>query len=556
MASNLSTPTVQCLGSPLKSAEPPNQNQTLAYEPLDKSSSNTLKRNPKMELCKQDLLKLLSYLEGEVQARDIVIATLKCEKVKQMLSQGRYRPVALNDPVAALQRDAFAAPGPRIDEAQICSLADHQLNSLENLVIQQRKAQIRIAKVLKDAELRHRKVVQELLEEKRKHEHDTAQGDDITYGLEKERTRLKQELEMERQARKRLEKELKKLTDFAEEEKNRQKQIVLLLLAERKKMVMKYIEERKRSEDLAQILTEEKGRIDSMAEGLEEESKKSLQMEAELEKQLAQFDTESQQLKASLNREETRVKELELELEKAKNDVVSLEKQLVEAHQVAMFQASATLRPPQPPTKPAIIPPQTSPRLALNAPGKAVASNWVEEQVQAQAMISSVAKVVQPTATVSSVPVCGPTTGVAWSVSPGQGLRGVNMYCPVSPSTSTPVTTTTMVTTSDTTPAVVTAASPATADKRTVPRAAKHFTSAGGKPMYPVASPGAPETLKKAGGVGRGVPPPVPPNKPVIPPKKDAVLNRRAELSAAVPAVTPAATIAAPPADHTTDHKQ
>lgn len=70
-----------------------------------------------------------------------------------------------------------------------------------------------------------------------------------------------------------------------------------------------------------------------------------------------------------------RAKELESELEKARNEVCSLEKQLAEAHQVAMFQANANLvaplvhpRPPQPPTKPSIIPPQTSPR--LTPPGK------------------------------------------------------------------------------------------------------------------------------------------------------------------------------------------
>ncbi|KAJ8936491.1 hypothetical protein NQ314_012355 [Rhamnusium bicolor] len=68
-----------------------------------------------------------------------------------------------------------------------------------------------------------------------------------------ERTRLRQELEMERNARKKLEKEVKRQVEMADEERARQKQIVLLLLAERKKIIVKYIEERKRSEDLAQV---------------------------------------------------------------------------------------------------------------------------------------------------------------------------------------------------------------------------------------------------------------------------------------------------------------
>lgn len=36
-----------------------------------------LQRNPKKEFSKCELLKLLSYLEGELQARDVVIAVLK-----------------------------------------------------------------------------------------------------------------------------------------------------------------------------------------------------------------------------------------------------------------------------------------------------------------------------------------------------------------------------------------------------------------------------------------------------------------------------------------------
>ncbi|XP_071440126.1 CTTNBP2 N-terminal-like protein isoform X2 [Hetaerina americana] len=584
MASNVNPNRIQSQGTPTKSPQHMQQQQSSGFEQLDKSSSNTLKRNPKMELNKADLLKLMSYLEGELQAREIVIATLKSEKVKQLLNLGGYRPASINDPMAALQRDSFAATEPRVDELQIRALADHQMSSLDNLILQQRKTQIRITRVLKDAEERHKK-----------------------------------ELEAERQAKKKIEKDYKKVLDLMEEERVRMKHIVLLLLAERKKIITKYIEESKRSEDLAQILTEEKGRVDTMAEGLEEESKKSLQMEAELEKHLAQFDTERQQLKAAVSKEEKRVRDLEVELERAKQEVESLKKQLAEAHQVAMFEAGpprvarpggpGSATPPPPPAKPNLLSSHPSPRpsqptipakgSAWAQPGIAHPDDTVPPPPPAGTpMMSSVAKVVQPTATVSSVPVCGPTTGIARSVSPGQGIRNVAYSTTNStdsrnvvggrdvsswPVQQTPVdqpsvpvppekpVTTRIVPNIDrsqpqvvqVTPRVSLSASPGTKVFTTTQggKVTFHVTtnSCGGSPIAPtqvtqVASatpatappvvatasptpltqptpqaaqppvPGmAPVPPKKVAPLGRGAPPPVPPNKPIVPPKKEAV---------------------------------
>ncbi|KAK3921024.1 CTTNBP2 N-terminal-like protein [Frankliniella fusca] len=529
MASHPSANKLECQATSSKS--PQHQKGTGSnFEPLDKATSNTLKRNPKMELSKQELLKLLSYLEGELEAREIVIAALKSEKVKQLVHQSRHRPGTITQSHLALQQDSFAVPDSRL--GLDCLLADHQMASLDNVILQHKQSQLRMAKMLRDMELRHLKVVQELDEEKRKHEHDTAQGDDITYGLEKERTRLKQELELEKQTRKKQEKDLKRANEVLEEERNRQKQIVLLLLAERKKLIMKYVEERKRSEDLAQIVSEEKVQMNAMADGLEEESKKSLQMEAELEKQMAQFDLERQHLKQQLQREQRRISELEAELEKSKTDLLSANKQLAEAHQVAMFQASVnTQRPGVVGTvlhKPVPQPPGSS----KGVPWSGLADGDAGAQTGSP-MLSSVAKVVQPTATVSSVPVCAPTTGIARSVSPGQSARTA-LFSPNS------------------------ATSPASQDgeqSNTVPNRPSHAptsgtklyaTSAGGKLTFHVSaaaaaaaeaaaanesatSSGQPQPPPKKAALGRGVPPPVPPNKPVVPPKKDSVVGRKVD---------------------------
>ncbi|XP_030748776.1 uncharacterized protein CG10915 isoform X2 [Sitophilus oryzae] len=430
------------------------------YEQVERTSlsSNTLKRNTKMELSKSDLLKLVTCFEGEIQARDIALAALKSEKLKQVVNLGRYRPILMTDPYTALLRDSIAdtlnSKVP-VSEKDMQAAAEHQIQALEQLAMQQRWAHQHMINILKEAEIKHKKVIQELEEEKCKHEHDTAQGDDITYGLEMERTRLRQELDMERNARKKLEKEVKRQVELADEERARQKQIVLLLLAERKKIIVKYIEERKRSEDLAQILSEEKARIDTMAEGLEEESKKSLQMEAELEKQAHEFEVERKHFKTQLAAKEQRILEIETEINRLRAECDAIRN-----------------------------------RIPLSDNGAA--------------MISSVAKVVQPTATVSSVPVSGPTTGIAQSVTPGQALRQ-----PVVPISSSTLSSTKL------------GQGTAAIDSSTIrPVPKSTFHSHLQQPAQTV-----PQTPPKKGAAARGVPPPIPPNKPVIPSK--TAISRR-----------------------------
>uniref|UniRef100_A0A182QMP6 Cortactin-binding protein-2 N-terminal domain-containing protein n=1 Tax=Anopheles farauti TaxID=69004 RepID=A0A182QMP6_9DIPT len=533
-----------------------------------KQTSDTLKRNPKMDFSKADLLKLLSYLEGELQARDVVIAVLKTEKIKQLLTTPRYsKSTNLNDPHAALFRDQLAASG-NIASRQSSIQAAHsehemrlmneqrsgvreQMDSLAALVMQQRQAQAKMIEALKDAEERHKRVVQELYDERRKHEHTTAQGDDITYGLEIERSRLKQELDHEKEQHKVLEIELKKVQEQFEAEKNRQKQIVLLLLAERKKIIIKYIEERKRSEDLAQILSEEKQRVDTIAEGLEEESKKSLRMEAELEKQAQQFELERKVLHQSLAKEEKRVKDQEVEIQQLKAEIELLRKQTGIRHPLVA---------PQLPTKPGGLVPSrpsiggagtggvgvsTAGSLAGGSPssagvtGTAASSGSIGMPVGLPGqMISSMAtKVVQPTATVSSVPVSAPTTGIARSVSPGQLIRqtAISQLSVTSPpivgagnslaaGTTAPGTTGTAADTYANTPTGKMASAG-------VRKTAAVTTGGVG------ASGTSTATIKKTIILpvgGRGVPPPIPPNKPQIPPKLSGVSAVAAVAAGAV----------------------
>lgn len=215
-----------------------------------------------IDFSKQDLIRLLSYLESELQARDVAIAAVKSEAAKLLLYQAKYGRLGLNDPFAALQRDSSACSSANdFDEASIGSIYETQLCQLEKLINVQKKAHTRAKQLLSGAEKRHVRTLRELEDEKRKRANESAQGDDVCMLLEKERERLKLELEAQKQEQEKLQKEIDRLNNLVTDEKSRHKQIVLCLLQDRRRLAVLLSEERTKNKNATLSLADQAERL-------------------------------------------------------------------------------------------------------------------------------------------------------------------------------------------------------------------------------------------------------------------------------------------------------
>ncbi|XP_075052352.1 CTTNBP2 N-terminal-like protein [Mixophyes fleayi] len=267
------------------------------------------------KLSKPELLTLLSILEGELEARDLVIEAIKA-KHKDRFIEERYGKFNISDPLLALQRDYETLK--EDNHGQRPPVCSNPLFILKEVMKQCKTMQERMLAQLAAAESRHRKVILDLEEERRRHAQDAADGDDVTYMLEKERERLAQQLEFEKSHVKKLEKEQIKLSAQLDEEKARHKKMSSVLMKECTKANNRAVEEGQRVEDVNMKLEMVRSKVNQLEEELALEKKRGLQMEAQVEKQLSEFDIEREQLRAKLNREENRTKALKEELESLK----------------------------------------------------------------------------------------------------------------------------------------------------------------------------------------------------------------------------------------------
>uniref|UniRef100_A0A670I726 CTTNBP2 N-terminal-like protein n=1 Tax=Podarcis muralis TaxID=64176 RepID=A0A670I726_PODMU len=238
------------------------------------------------KLSKPELLTLFSILEGELEARDLVIEALKAQRRDAFIEE-RYGKFNISDPLMALQRDFEALKEENHGDKQpVCA---NPLSILKVVMKHCKNMQEKMLSQLAAAESRHRK------------------------------------LEFEKSQVKKFEREQKKLSSQLEEEHAHHKQLSSMLVLECKKAAAKAAEEGQKLGELSGKLEKERSKVSQLEEELAAKKKRGLQMEAQVEKQLSEFDIEREQLRAKLNREENRTKALKEEVEQLKQTLKELE---------------------------------------------------------------------------------------------------------------------------------------------------------------------------------------------------------------------------------------
>lgn len=276
-----------------------------------KSPGPTERKNKKsLEFSKEDLIKLLSIMEGELQAREDVIHMLKTEKTKPEVLEAHYGSAAPENVLRVLHRDAILAQEKSIGE----DVYEKPISELDRLEEKQKETYRRMLEQLLLAEKCHRRTVYELENEKHKHTDYMNKSDDFTNLLEQERERLKKLLEQEKIYQARKEKEHTKRLNKLREELVKLKSFALMLVDERQMHIEQLGQQSQKIQDLNQKLKEEEEKLKIISAKTKEDGQKLMKLEAELELKTSSFSQEHEEMTAKLANQESHNRQLRLKL--------------------------------------------------------------------------------------------------------------------------------------------------------------------------------------------------------------------------------------------------
>ncbi|XP_065586977.1 filamin-A-interacting protein 1 isoform X2 [Cyrtonyx montezumae] len=268
------------------------------------------KNKQSIEFSKEDLIKLLSIMEGELQAREDVIHMLKTEKTKPEVLEAHYGSAAPESVLRVLHRDAILAQEKSIGE----DVYEKPISELDRLEEKQKETYRRMLEQLLLAEKCHRRTVYELENEKHKHTDYMNKSDDFTNLLEQERERLKKLLEQEKIYQARKEKEHTKRLNKLREELVKLKSFALMLVDERQMHIEQLDQQSQKIQDLNQKLKEEEEKLKIVTAKTKEDGQKLMRLETELEHKTSSFSQEHEEMTAKLANQESHNRQLRLKL--------------------------------------------------------------------------------------------------------------------------------------------------------------------------------------------------------------------------------------------------
>ncbi|PWA16640.1 hypothetical protein CCH79_00004631 [Gambusia affinis] len=273
------------------------------------------------DLSKQDLLKLLGIMEGEVQAREDVICMLKSQQTSPETLESQYGCAVPSSALKALQRDSFIT-GTKPDNH---SVYQKPMVELKRLQEKHRDTYRRMLGQLLLAEKCHRRTVHELEIEKHKHVDYMNKSDDFTNLLEQERERLKRLLENEKAYQARKEKEHSKRLAKVREELVKLKSFALMLVNERQQHLEQMDQQNQRVQEISLQLQQRDHALNEAKESAQEDGHRVQSLEAELKEKSCRITQQHEEMSAKLSSQELHSRQLNVKVLELTHKVEELE---------------------------------------------------------------------------------------------------------------------------------------------------------------------------------------------------------------------------------------
>ncbi|XP_028984409.1 filamin A-interacting protein 1-like isoform X1 [Betta splendens] len=279
------------------------------------------RREKGRDLSRDDLVFLLSLLEGELQARDEVITVLKAEKIDLALLEAKYGFVTPQKVLQALQRDAIQGKADDFQE----DIYEKPMVELDKLVEKQKETHRRMLEQLLMVEQSHKQALYKMEDEKRNHGEFMKKSDEFTNLLEQERERLKLLIDQEKAYQERKEEENSKKITSLKEELTKLKSFALMVVDEQQRLTEQLNQQTAKVQEVSASASQSQEELSSANARLQEEEQKVICLEAKLRDQAGRYHQEQEAMTAKLTGEDAQNRQLRQKLSTLSRQLDELE---------------------------------------------------------------------------------------------------------------------------------------------------------------------------------------------------------------------------------------